>query len=351
MISDTSNSKTESDFSMLTTKTDNTKNNKEKEKKMEKINQIKEFTGHQTLVSNFYTFNFDRTQNVFLYSIKTKHKIQDNLQTHYGLIKRMQNESYIRFYLRKFFKDYYITGNSLFGEARNDLDKSVDTNTIAFRVSWIKNKIRLIHDGEEEPDTPDIYEVIIEKKFQLADYKKDTTTRDQKEHVKRYINIILQKSLEKLKYIRSEPGVKAVYYKQGLMDQECLNLSDNVFFVYGYKVNTNFYDNNEILIKTVQKFRMVRTDTYLDYYLYLKDGKQFKSSEDLDNYFEKFMRNRIGLARHTEKRVKVTGLRFDVDITKFEFELKERRVRKPYVKREKKPEDKENTEKKESDPV
>ena len=90
--------------------------------------------------------------------------------------------------------------------------------------------------------------------------------------------------------------------------------------IFGYKLNTNFYENNQILIKTVQKFRMIRNQSYFDYYAYL--ANDFKSEGDLNSYFSNFMKNRIGLTKHTERRVKVTGIKFGVDLSQYMIKIK-----------------------------
>lgn len=277
------------------------------------------YRGSQSLVSNFYNFSFDVTQEIYLYSIMTEHKIQKNYTAHYGLIKRLNKNKFAREYLKKYFDTFFITGNSLFAENKQGIDNS----KVVFKVVWVKNELKIFEATDTpEKDTDEVYTVTIERKFKLADCSKEGTTRHEREHVKQFMNIVLQKMLEQLGYIRTEPGVKAVYYKKGLKNQETIQLSDSVYFVFGYKLNTNFYENNQILIKTVQKFRMIRNQSYFDYYAYL--ANDFKNEGDLNSYFSNFMKNRIGLTKHTERRVKATSIKFGVDLSQYMIKIKVR---------------------------
>lgn len=282
------------------------------------LKDINPYAFRQRLVSNFYTFNFDQTQNIYLYSITTFHNTTENLSAHYGLIKKISKDRESKIFLRSYFPDIYITGNSLFAQDTKNINK------LEFKVAYAKNKIHFIHSPEEESqmETGEIYTITITKKYKIADTsdKSQPISYNEKQHVNRFMNIILQNTLEKLNYIRSEPGSRAVYYKKGLTTQDTIQISDNVFFVYGFKVNTNIYQNKEILVKTIQKFRMIRSDTYLDYYLYVY--QKMNNEENLIKYFDTFMKNRQGLARHTERRVKVTSVRYNVDISEFTFKMK-----------------------------
>ena len=279
------------------------------------------YSDSQKLVSNFYTFNFDSSQQIYLYSISTDHSIQGNAKTHYGLIKRLGKNRDAKELFKKFFSEWYVTGNSLFGISLKD-----QVEKFEFSVVWKKNIIIIYYEVPVPEDEVEYYKVVVTKKFKLADFNSSDITKNERENVKQFMNIVLQRMLEKLGYIRSEPGVKAVYYKKDFKNQELIQLDDKVAFVYGYKLNTNFYENNQILIKTVQKFRLIRLKTYLDYYMELAEKFKYKGSseQNLEDYFSTFMKNRIGLAKHTERRVRVTGINFRVNLQTFTFKLKQR---------------------------
>lgn len=289
------------------------------------------YRSYQEVVSNFYTYDFKGTLGVALYSITVTHKTEGNTNPYYSLIKRISRSKAAIDYLKKFFVDFYITGNSLFGKTCQQastgatdvgIEKEMTQQPpIDFKVSWMNNIVEIKHKDEEFENQEEVYTVSINKKFELKNYNEKNITKDEKEHIRRFMNIIIQNYLEKLQYIKTEPGVKAVYYKKGF-GEHMKPLGGGVYFVSGYKVSTNFYDNNEILVKTVQKFRMLREQTYLDYYKYLSN--KFNSEESINTYYGTFIKNRCGLAKHTERRVKISSVIFGVNIMEFKFSMKKK---------------------------
>lgn len=291
-----------------------------------KINLHDIYKANQEVVSNFYTFDFTSSKGIALYSINVSHKISGTSNSFYSLIKKMQKNPIVKQILKEHFIDFWITGNSLFGKPYiKDSIESSKLPKVSFKVGWKDSLFEVRKIEEPEFEYEDVFTFTLFWKYNLQDYNEKNISKNEKEHVRRFINIIIQKYLEGMGYLKTEPGQKAVYYKKGFEGDHMIPIAQGVYFVSGYKVSSNFYDNNEILVKTVQKFRMIREQSYLDYYLYKKNQGYFRSNEEFETYFNSFIKNRCGLSRHTEKKIRINLLIYNVNIDEYKFQRKEKK--------------------------
>ena len=314
-------------------------------KDQSKVNPSSLYKANQEVVSNFYTFDFANSKDVSLYSLIIYHKTKGNENPYYSMIKKISRNIEAKKIIREYFSDFYISGNSLFGKPKVKTDNKSDVKTakVSFRIGWKDDKLEIRKIDEPEFGYEDEFIFSIFWKFDLKEFndfekamekendnikneiekkQKQKELKNEKEHVRRFLNIIIQKYLEDMGYIKTEPGPKAVYYKKGLCGDHMISISDGVYFVSGFKVNTNFYEGNQILIKTVQKFRMVREQSYFDYYQYKISNNNFNCAEDFYEYFQLFIKNRCGLAKHTEKRVRINSIKFNQNLHEFKFPRK-----------------------------
>jgi hypothetical protein len=137
----------------------------------------------------------------------------------------------------------------------------------------------------------------------LKDYKTTCTNFNEKDHIKRFLNCVLQRNLQNLNYLKSDPGQRCVYYKKGSPERiDCIE--DKVSFVSGYKISTNFYENEVILLKAVQKYRMVRSETFYDFYVKIKEefyNNPMRAGEE----FRRFAKGRQGLTIYSENKIQI----------------------------------------------
>jgi hypothetical protein len=97
-----------------------------------------------TAVSNFYTFDFSKNfSNIFLFAITVRDSMGVQ-NPHHGLIKRISGSPKIKDFLRTYFVDFLITGNSLFGEPKTEMD----FDELKFFICFKKGKEDIIDENE-----------------------------------------------------------------------------------------------------------------------------------------------------------------------------------------------------------
>ncbi len=259
----------------------------------------------QQVVTNYYYFDFRkiRVDEIFLYSITVQDwKGVEN--AHYGLIKRLARSPIFKnFLLSKFFFDFWITGNTLFGEPINP-----EENLFEFGVYYFDNQDKIIDLSEVEKYPNEyVYVFRINKKFNIKDFegKGVNASLNDRQHITRFMSSIINRCLEKNNYKKTDSSQRSLHYK---MDpQDYVYTDSDIYFVSGIKIVTNFYDQQKMLCKAVQKFRMLRKQTYLDLWKYCLENY----GRDCQKMFYNFCIGKEGFTIYSEKNIRIDTVEFN----------------------------------------
>jgi len=258
------------------------------------------------VVTNFYNFDFKniRVDEIFLYSI-TVEDYMGKENPHYGLIKRLAKSLNFKNFLFTFFADFWITGNTLFGDPLNP-----DEIKLEFAVYYFENQDKIITlDEIEKYPKENIYIITITKKFNIKDFegKGVNASLTERQHITRFIGSVVNRYLEKNNYKKTDSSQRSLFYK---MDPKDFIYTDNeIYFVSGFKVVTGFYDQMQMLCKTVQKFRMLRKQTYLDLWKWCIDN----SGKECQRSFYDYCIGKEGFTIYSEKNIKIESIEFNLN--------------------------------------
>ena len=247
------------------------------------------------VVTNFYSFNFDtiKIDEIFLYAIQ----VQDYRgieNAHYGLIKRLSRSNNFKTLMNTFFADYWITGNSIFAEPLEI------TESYKLAILFVDNKDTIIDILEiEKYPQENVYILTITKKYNIKDFQQETNFQD-KDHIKRFMNCIIARGLVKNNYKKTDSSPRSLYYKMDPKEYIQTHGS-SIYFVSGIKINTNFYDRKFMLCKAVQKFRMLRKETYYDLWNHCKNN----FGNNCNKMFSEYTFGKEGLTLYSDRNIKI----------------------------------------------
>lgn len=257
----------------------------------------------QETITNLYSFDFDniKIDQIFLFSIKVE-DCNGKENPHYGLVKRITRIPEFRKFLNTYFHDYYVSGNNLFAEM-------IDESNVMIKVAifYQKDTLKII-DIEKviEFEPENVYIITITKKFNIKEFIGTSVNSEltDKNHILRFLTSIVSRALEKNNYKKTDSSAKSLFYK---MDpSEYINATRDIYFVNGVKIVPNFYDGSKMLCKGVQRFRMLRTQTYWDVWTY------FESTNNQKAKFYEECKGKQGFTMYSERNIKIDDIDFDL---------------------------------------
>lgn len=257
------------------------------------------------VVTNFYNFDFKkiRVDEIFLYAITVEdYKGKEN--PHYGLIKRLSRSADFKACLLGFFADFWITGNTLFGEPLAPEDVLYE-----FAVYYFENQDKIIPlDEISKYPSECVYVFRIAKKFNIKDFESKgvNASLTERQHITRFMSSMINRSLEKNNYKKTDSSQRSLHYKMDPADY--IYTDSEIYFVSGIKIITNFHDQQQMLCKAVQKFRMLRKQTYLDLWKWCLENH----GRDCQSAYYNYCIGKEGFTIYSEKNIKIDGVEFNI---------------------------------------
>ncbi len=207
------------------------------------------------LICNFYFFDFKNKNLVIrLYSTTIINYQDPNEKDNLIKIKSILRSTSVKSYLKKIFPNFNISENNIYVITEEKLG-----DNFFFDVCQSSEGFDIVDSNTEKQDSK-ILRIEIKLKKVFSD--QSFTNREDANLYLHYINIFLKKLLKGINYVQSDPLQKSIYYSKS--KEKILTDNNEVYFSYGYKISLNFYENNNMLLKCNQKFRLQRDITFYD---------------------------------------------------------------------------------------
>ena len=240
-------------------------------KKITKKDLLEFKSNDQRLLCNFYSFNFKNKNLIIrLYSSKIVGFQDMNEKDNLFKLKKILHCKQMKEFLNKIFSYFYIANNNIYAITESDLKE-------IYCVSILQEKEGIIvldsSENKENLDDKNILnlEINLKKEFKDNIY----SNREDSRYYLHFLNIFVKKLLKEMNYVQSDPLQKSIYYNKN--KGKIYTDSTGVYFTSGYKINLNYYDSNILLLKCVQKFRLLRDMTFYDLYKKIKRKENFRN--------------------------------------------------------------------------
>lgn len=265
-------------------------------------------------ITNFSTYHFNNIlSSLFIYGINIENQIKnednDDQKFPLYLLSKVFRDSEMKKILDEHFGHFLLSGNTLFAQVREGKEAP---NSIVTYLYNNTGEIRLVTEEEakellqDEGNMKNVYSMTLNKRISIFDYQKGEIKDS--EHIKRYINLVMAAALQKLNLKRAD--IKSGYddlNKEEMIPVEARNMR-GVYFFQSYKFVTGIYENDNIFMKIVPKYRMIREETYYDRYQYL--CSQCQNIIEVNTHFAQLCKGRSGITTYSYDRIRIDEVIF-----------------------------------------
>jgi hypothetical protein len=227
------------------------------------------------------------------------------------LINSIKNCSFLKHELNKAFSEYIISGNSIFAFVERSNINPLSYKII-FRQSDKGNEISLISQeeyttlSEVKENSRFLYELDIYQKFEIKNNL--ILKKEEKEILKRFLNIAIGYKMQKRDYIKSIVSKKVIYYKNFEKFKNArIQIDNDKFYSRGYQLISNFYEKEDLMLKIIPKFRIMRNSTFNDYRNYLFESFPDQKAKKI---FEEDSIGARGVKIYDQQQIKIDGIEY-----------------------------------------